>query len=96
MSEGEMQAIYEEYKDYAQSGQYRENFLEKEVKEVLERAQREVAIAEVIDHIEQAEIGLDISLFFNEDGSQITKREYGRILITQLCSDLRNKYLTEQ
>lgn len=57
---------------------------------------RERGLSEMIDHIEQAEVGIPIDMFFNDDGSHITKRQYGAILIKILCSDLREKYLTVQ
>lgn len=46
---------------------------------------------EIIDYIEQAEIGMPIEELF-PNGKHITKREYGKVLIKYLVKDLRKKF----
>jgi len=42
----------------------------------------------VITHISNMEVSIDISKFFDESGRHITKKEYGVILINELCTEL--------
>lgn len=54
-------------------------------------------LGSIINYIEnEAEIGIPIDFFFNEDGSNITKKKYGHILLKVLCEELREKFLTKQ
>lgn len=47
----------------------------------------------LIDYIENdTEIAIPIDDFFNDDGSHITKKQYGKILIKYLVKELRNRY----
>ncbi len=61
----------------------------------MEREQKqkdfEAGREQVIRYIENdAEIMVPISRFFNEDGSHITKKQYGIILLEILCQELRD------
>ena len=48
----------------------------------------------IINYIEsEAEIAIPITRFSNEDGSNVTKKEYGLILIEILCAELRAKFI---
>lgn len=48
---------------------------------------------EIIDYIENdAEIAIPAERFFNDDGTHITKKKYGHILLEILCQELREKF----
>ena len=48
---------------------------------------------QIISYIENdAEIAIPIERFFNEDGSHITKKEYGKVLLEILCEELREHF----
>lgn len=48
---------------------------------------------QIISYIENdAEIAIPIDRFFNEDGSHITKKQYGKILLEVLCQELREHF----
>lgn len=50
-------------------------------------------IEKIISYIENdSEIQIPIERFFNKDGSHITKKEYGKILLEILCKELRDKF----
>ena len=47
----------------------------------------------LIDYIENdAEIAMPIDEFFNEDGTPITKKKYGKVLLKYLVKELREHY----
>ena len=47
----------------------------------------------LIDYIENdAEIAMPIDEFFNEDGTHITKKQYGKVLLKYLVKELREHY----
>lgn len=49
---------------------------------------------EIINYIENdCEIAIPLDEFFNEDGSHITKKKYGKILLKYLVIELREKFL---
>ena len=51
---------------------------------------------EIIDYIQndsQCEIPMD--RMFNEDGTHITKKQYGLVLLEVLCEELRDKFCKE-
>ena len=49
---------------------------------------------DLIDYIENdAEIAMPIDEFFNDDGTNITKKQYGKVLIKYLVKELRERYL---
>lgn len=49
---------------------------------------------EIISYIENdAEIMIPIERFFNPDGSHITKKEYGKVVLEILCVELREHFL---
>lgn len=50
----------------------------------------------MIDEIEQMEIGIPIDRFTDDKGNHITKREYGRILIQEMCKQLRKQLLKKK
>lgn len=51
-------------------------------------------IKDVIDYIKNdAEIAIPIERLMNEDGSHLTKRDYGLVLLDVLCEELRKKFL---
>lgn len=51
-------------------------------------------LEEIISYIEkEVEVPIPIEAFFNEDGTHITKREYGKILLQEVAKDLRKKYI---
>lgn len=49
-------------------------------------------IDEIVEMIENAHILIPIEAMFHEDGSHITKKEYGKILIGELIRELKEKY----
>lgn len=54
-------------------------------------------ITEVINYIENdAEIPIPINKMFNEEGGHITKKQYGLVLLKQLCVELKNKFLKQK
>ena len=56
------------------------------------RERLEVQKEDLIKYIENdAECTIPIERFFNEDGSHITKKKYGLILLEILCEELRSK-----
>jgi len=68
-------------------------------KEILDRYQKEqlnigvVSNSALIDYIENdAEIAMPIDEFFNEDGTHITKKQYGKVLLKYLVKELREHY----
>ena len=52
-------------------------------------------LAEVlINYIENdAEIAIPINELINEDGTHLTKKEYGKVLLKYLCIELRDNFL---
>lgn len=47
----------------------------------------------LIDYIENdAEIAIPIDEFFNDDGTNITKKQYGKVLLKYLVKELREHY----
>lgn len=49
---------------------------------------------QIINYIENdAEILIPIERFFNEDGSHISKKEYGKVLLEFLCEELRERFI---
>jgi len=54
--------------------------------------ERVYSIQEIIEFIQQEELPISIEKFFNEDGSHITKKQYGIIVINELCEVLKNKF----
>lgn len=51
-------------------------------------------IEDVINYIKNdAEIAIPIERLMNEDGSHLTKRDYGLVLLDVLCEELREKFL---
>jgi hypothetical protein len=47
----------------------------------------------IIDYIENdAEIAMPIDEMFNEDGSNITKKKYGKVLLKYLVKELREHF----
>jgi hypothetical protein len=64
----------------------------------LDFMENETAIAEareqIINYIENdAEILIPIEDFFNEDGSHLTKKQYGIVLLKHLAAELRERFL---
>jgi len=53
--------------------------------------EKKYTLAEVADIIMDMEIMITINGFFNHDGTHKTKTEYGKMLITNLCKQLRDK-----
>ena len=52
-----------------------------------------VSNSALIDYIENdAEIAIPIDDFFNEDGTLITKKKYGKVLLKYLVKELRENY----
>lgn len=52
-----------------------------------------VSNSALIDYIENdAEIAMPIDEFFNEDGTHITKKQYGKVLLKCLVKELREHY----
>lgn len=52
-----------------------------------------VSNSALIDYIENdAEIAMPIDEFFNEDGSNITKKQYGKVLLKYIVKELREHY----
>lgn len=52
------------------------------------------AIQDVINYIEHdAEIAIPINEYFNVDGTHITKKQYGHILLKYLVLELKEKYI---
>jgi len=50
-------------------------------------------IEEVIEYIKNdSEIAIPIGRFFNDDGSPVTKKQYGLIVLEVLCEELENKF----
>ncbi len=43
----------------------------------------------VKDHIMSMEVFIDIDKFKDSNGNSITKKQYGEILITELCSQIK-------
>lgn len=52
-------------------------------------------IIKLLEDILEREVMIDIDLLFNEDGSPITKHDYGYILVCRLVEDLTKKYLVK-
>jgi len=50
----------------------------------------------VISYIQEAELPIPIEAFFNEDGSGITKRQYGKVLLNKLCEELKSDFKKER
>jgi hypothetical protein len=51
-------------------------------------------IEDVINYIQyDAEIAIPVERMMHEDGSHLTKREYGLVLLEILCDELREKFL---
>ncbi len=49
-----------------------------------------IIIEDIISYIENdSECLMPIDRMFNEDGSNITKKEYGHVLLEVLCEELR-------
>ena len=46
----------------------------------------------IIEHIENSEILIPIEELFHEDGSHITKKEYGLVLLKYLVIELKEKF----
>lgn len=47
----------------------------------------------IIDYIENdAEIAIPIERLIHKDGSSLTKKEYGKVLLEILCEELREKF----
>lgn len=69
------------------------DFLESEMKKYSSNTALSEACEQIINYIEEdAEIPIPIKRFFNEDGSHITKKEYGKVLLEILCVELREKF----
>ncbi len=52
-----------------------------------------VSNSALIDYIENdAEIAMPIDEFFNEDGTPITKKKYGKVLLKYLVKELREHF----
>lgn len=52
-----------------------------------------VSNSALIDYIEtDAEIAIPIDEFFNGDGTNITKKQYGKVLLKYLVKELREHY----
>jgi len=49
-------------------------------------------IDQIIDYIQEKELLIPIESFFNEDGSGITKKKYGEILLKILCEELKTDF----
>ena len=52
-----------------------------------------ISVEEVISFMKQEELLIDIHKFFREDGSHITKKEYGILVINEMIESLKNKFL---
>lgn len=58
-----------------------------------EKALREALVDEIINYItNESEIPIPVNRFFHSDGTHITQKEYGIILLEILCDELRNKF----
>lgn len=58
-----------------------------------EKAMREALVDEIINYItKESEIPIPVNRFFHADGTHITQKEYGIILLEILCDELRNKF----
>lgn len=54
-------------------------------------------VKKLIDYIENDSLcAMPIEMFFNEDGSHITKNKYGKLLFQTLCEELRTKFLSQE
>jgi hypothetical protein len=49
-------------------------------------------IDEIIGFINQEELTIPIEKFFREDGSHITKKEYGIVVLNELCIALKERF----
>lgn len=50
-------------------------------------------IEDVVEYIKNdSEIAIPLSRLFNDDGSHITKKQYGLIVLEILCEELKNKF----
>jgi len=49
-------------------------------------------IEEVVEMIQSSMIMIPIEKMFHKDHSHITKKEYGKILIEELCKELKEKH----
>jgi len=53
-------------------------------------------VEDIINYIENdSEIAIPIDRLFNQDGTHITKKEYGLIVIDILSKELRSKFCNE-
>ena len=48
-------------------------------------------IDEIVDMIQSCKVMIDIDDMF-KDGQHITKKEYGHLVIKELCSELKEKH----
>lgn len=48
---------------------------------------------QIINYIENDAEILPIERFFNEDGSHISMKEYGKVLLEFLCEELRERFI---
>ena len=61
--------------------------------EKLESQSKWISVEEIISYIENdSEIPIPIDRMRDEDGSRITRKKYGLILIEILCKELREKF----
>jgi len=48
----------------------------------------------MIQYIEnEAEVLIPVEEFFNKDGSHISKKQYGLVLLKYLCEELREEFI---
>ena len=50
----------------------------------------------IISNIEQEEVLVNIEDLFYDNGTHITKKDYGKILIKNLCNTLREKFIIKK
>lgn len=50
------------------------------------------SIQEIVEMIMNAQIAIPIEKFFDKEGNHITKKEYGHVLLEELCEELKEKY----
>ena len=62
--------------------------MNKEESELISKTRKEI-----IDYIENdSEVLIPIERFFNKDGTQITKNQYGKVVIEFLVEELRERF----
>ena len=59
----------------------------------VKKVKQKISVSELIDYIENdAEIAMPISELIGRDGTHITKKKYGKVLLKYLVIELRQRY----